>query len=59
MQYRAASVQQLDGRLVVGPVPRLSQTPGRIRSHGPELGEHTDVVLGELIGLDHMKGAPS
>jgi crotonobetainyl-CoA:carnitine CoA-transferase CaiB-like acyl-CoA transferase len=27
-------------------VPRLSETPGRVRWAGPELGEHTDAVLG-------------
>jgi crotonobetainyl-CoA:carnitine CoA-transferase CaiB-like acyl-CoA transferase len=26
-------------------VPRLSETPGRVRWAGPELGEHTDAVL--------------
>jgi crotonobetainyl-CoA:carnitine CoA-transferase CaiB-like acyl-CoA transferase len=33
-----------------GVVPKLSRTPGRIRSVGPELGEHTDEVLRELAG---------
>jgi formyl-CoA transferase len=33
-------------------VPRLSRTPGAIRSVGPELGEHTDAVLRELAGMD-------
>jgi crotonobetainyl-CoA:carnitine CoA-transferase CaiB-like acyl-CoA transferase len=28
-------------------VPRLSETPGRVRWAGPELGEHTDAVLRE------------
>jgi formyl-CoA transferase len=30
---------------------RLSETPGRIAWPGPEVGEHTDEVLGEL-GID-------
>jgi crotonobetainyl-CoA:carnitine CoA-transferase CaiB-like acyl-CoA transferase len=30
---------------------RLSETPGRLRAPGPDLGEHTAVVLGELLGL--------
>ncbi len=33
-------------------VPRLSKTPGRIESLGPKLGEHTDQVLGDLLGMD-------
>ncbi len=31
-------------------VPKFSRTPGEIRSVGPALGEHTDVVLRELAG---------
>jgi crotonobetainyl-CoA:carnitine CoA-transferase CaiB-like acyl-CoA transferase len=30
---------------VVAPVPKLSATPGRIRTPGPRLGEHNDEVL--------------
>lgn len=30
----------------VAPVPRLSETPGRVRSAGPALGEHDGEVLG-------------
>jgi succinyl-CoA:(S)-malate CoA-transferase subunit B len=33
------------------PVPKLSETPGSIRSLGPKLGEHTDEVLRELLGM--------
>jgi formyl-CoA transferase len=33
---------------VPGVVPRLSATPGAIRSAAPKLGEHTDEVLREL-----------
>ncbi len=32
-------------------VPRLSATPGGVRRPGPDLGEHTDEVLTELLGL--------
>jgi crotonobetainyl-CoA:carnitine CoA-transferase CaiB-like acyl-CoA transferase len=32
-------------------VPRLSDTPGRVRWAGPALGQHTAEVLGELAGL--------
>ena len=33
-------------------VPKLSDTPGDVRWVGPELGEHTDEVLGSLLGFD-------
>jgi formyl-CoA transferase len=36
--------------LLPGIVPKLSRTPSSIRSVGPELGEHTDQVLRELLG---------
>lgn len=32
----------------LGICPRLSSTPGSIRSHAPELGEHTDRILCDL-----------
>jgi formyl-CoA transferase len=31
--------------------PRLSETPGKVRHAGPELGEHTDAVLRERLKL--------
>ena len=33
------------------PVPLLSETPGSIRSLGPTLGQHTDEVLRDLLGM--------
>jgi formyl-CoA transferase len=33
-------------------VPRLSDTPGEVRSLGPELGEHNAEIYGELLGAD-------
>jgi crotonobetainyl-CoA:carnitine CoA-transferase CaiB-like acyl-CoA transferase len=33
-------------------LPAMSATPGEIRWLGPALGEHTDEVLHELLGLD-------
>ena len=38
-------------RMVGAPV-RLSETPGSVRTPAPMLGEHTDEVLRELLGLD-------
>jgi len=32
----------------LGIAPKFSRTPGRLRSHAPELGEHTDAILREL-----------
>jgi formyl-CoA transferase/succinyl-CoA--D-citramalate CoA-transferase len=37
---------------MTGVVPRFSVTPGSIRHAGPRLGEHTDEVLADLLGLD-------
>jgi formyl-CoA transferase len=36
---------------MTGVVPRFTETPGTIRHAGPALGEHTDEVLHELLGL--------
>jgi crotonobetainyl-CoA:carnitine CoA-transferase CaiB-like acyl-CoA transferase len=32
-------------------VPRLSDTPGRVRSLGPALGEHNDEVYQGILGM--------
>jgi crotonobetainyl-CoA:carnitine CoA-transferase CaiB-like acyl-CoA transferase len=40
------------GRIrVVGPVVRMSETPGAVRTPSPALGEHTDEVLREFLGF--------
>ena len=35
-----------------GVIPKLRKQPGRVRWAGPKLGQHTDEVLRELLGLD-------
>jgi formyl-CoA transferase len=41
------------GEIVMqGMIAKLSETPGSIRSTGPKLGQHTDEVLRERLGLD-------
>jgi len=35
--------------------PKLSATPGGIHSPAPELGQHTDQILGSLLGFDGAK----
>jgi hypothetical protein len=37
--------------IVPNVIPRLSETPGRIEHLGPALGEHTDEVLKNMLGL--------
>ena len=39
---------------MVAPLPQLSETPGRIQSLGPALGEHTSEVLTETLGLSEQ-----
>ena len=53
-QYRARDMilqtQDVDGRplKVPGIVPKLSATPGRLRSAAPRLGQHDAAVLGQV-----------
>jgi formyl-CoA transferase len=37
--------------------PRLSDTPGAVRHVGPALGQHTDEVLGDILGIDESTRA--
>jgi len=32
--------------------PKMSETPGQVRWPGPDLGQHSDEVLTDLVGLD-------
>ncbi|UGQ13810.1 CoA transferase [Yinghuangia sp. ASG 101] len=53
---RDAIVRLLHPRLGAFPMqnvaPRLSASPGNVRSLGPELGAHNEAVYGRLLGLD-------
>lgn len=57
-QYQAREMlvdlpdDRLGHLLMPGVVPKLSATPGEVRTAGPDLGEHTLGVLGALLGLD-------
>jgi crotonobetainyl-CoA:carnitine CoA-transferase CaiB-like acyl-CoA transferase len=44
---------QIEGRTLKVPaiLPKLQATPGRTSSAGPRLGQHTDAVLSDLLGL--------
>ncbi|WP_108811960.1 CoA transferase [Sphingorhabdus sp. Alg231-15] len=35
--------------------PKLSDTPGKIETIGPELGAHNEAIYGELLGMDSTK----
>jgi crotonobetainyl-CoA:carnitine CoA-transferase CaiB-like acyl-CoA transferase len=43
---------ELGSVTLASPVPKLSDTPGRIRHAGPRLGQDTAAVLRELAGLN-------
>jgi CoA:oxalate CoA-transferase len=43
--------EKLGSLLTPGVVIKMSDTPGAVRTLGPELGQHTDEVLGSLLGL--------
>ena len=47
-------VTLIDGSSVdlLGPAPKLSATPATVRLAPPVLGQDTDAVLGEILGLD-------
>ena len=53
---RRAIVRLMHPRLGEFPMqnvaPKLSESPGSVRWLGPELGEHNDEILGEMLGLD-------
>ena len=51
-QVRSVPHPQHGSVLQLGVVPRLTETPGDIARPAPLLGEHSDEVLGELLGLD-------
>jgi len=38
-------------RIALGPPWKFSATPARVKSCGPLLGEHTDHVLGQILGM--------
>jgi crotonobetainyl-CoA:carnitine CoA-transferase CaiB-like acyl-CoA transferase len=40
---------------IVGVPVKLSQTPGAVREPAPLLGQHTDAVLQEYLGMDDAK----
>lgn len=48
------SVTLSDGTVIdmLGPAPKLSATPPAIRLPPPALGQHTDQILREVLGLD-------
>lgn len=44
-----------DAISLVGPVAKMSETPPQIFSAPPHLGEHTDAVLAEKLGLEQAE----
>ena len=40
---------------IPGIVPKFSETPGSIRQIAPDLGEHSEDILSNLLGLDEQR----
>jgi crotonobetainyl-CoA:carnitine CoA-transferase CaiB-like acyl-CoA transferase len=36
-------------------IPRLSESPGAVAALGPDLGDHTDAVLRDVLGMRHAQ----
>ncbi len=52
----SVQVPDTDETLMVPSVfPRLSASPGKLRSLGPKLGEHTEEVLRDLLGMNEAE----
>ncbi len=48
---------QHDNFVMQNVAPKLSETPGKVETIGPELGAHNDAIYGELLGMDSAKMA--
>jgi crotonobetainyl-CoA:carnitine CoA-transferase CaiB-like acyl-CoA transferase len=53
--YPTVPDPELGAMRVQAPVPRFSDTPGRITHLGPALGEHNEQVYRDLLGLDQQR----
>ncbi|MQY21590.1 CaiB/BaiF CoA transferase family protein [Nocardia macrotermitis] len=53
--YTSQPDPELGAMTVQGPVPRFSDSIGRIDHLGPRLGEHNEEVYRELLGLDQVR----
>ncbi len=55
VQARGLIVKSADSALrLVGPPVPFSETPSAVRRPPPRLGEHTDEILGEVLGMDDV-----
>jgi crotonobetainyl-CoA:carnitine CoA-transferase CaiB-like acyl-CoA transferase len=50
METKAGDVLRM-----VGPAFQLSETPAQVRLPPPTLGQHTDEVLREVLGMDEVE----
>jgi crotonobetainyl-CoA:carnitine CoA-transferase CaiB-like acyl-CoA transferase len=46
-------IDHVEGTLTVPAIhPKLSDTPGRTDSGGPDLGQHNEEILRDVLGMD-------
>jgi crotonobetainyl-CoA:carnitine CoA-transferase CaiB-like acyl-CoA transferase len=55
--FQRAEHTEVGERIFEGPVPGLSRTSGRVERGAPLLGEHTEHVLREVLGMDDAEVA--
>jgi succinyl-CoA:(S)-malate CoA-transferase subunit B len=51
----AINLEDLGEIVVPSPLPKLSKTPGKIKTLGPRLGEHNVEIYETLLGVSNSR----